>query len=53
MPAIPPRCPRCGEDRVISRVDDKRGRRFVCDVCDEEWREEPITDVNGTVMDGQ
>jgi uncharacterized protein (DUF983 family) len=34
-------CPRCGEDRITTRVEDKRGVRSYCDVCAYEWRDQP------------
>ena len=30
-------CPRCGEERLTTRVDDARGTRMYCAVCSHEW----------------
>lgn len=48
-----PSCPRCQEDRLITRVETAKRVVYVCEVCTQEWPErEQATDVNGAVIDG-
>lgn len=30
-------CPRCGEERLVTKVEDRNGPRHYCDVCAHEW----------------
>lgn len=30
-------CRKCGEERIVSRVEDARGVQMVCDVCTNSW----------------
>lgn len=48
----PTPCPKCGEDRLVSLVQDRRGVRFVCDVCSAVWVEPPKRDVSGVEITG-
>ncbi len=34
----PPRCPACGEERMVERI----GRFFTCDVCSKTWPAEKV-----------
>jgi len=31
-------CPRCQEERIVTRVVDARGERYYCGVCAHEWK---------------
>jgi len=35
-PPIPPRCPKCGDDRLVDW--DGTLRKYICDVCSHQWR---------------
>ncbi len=36
-----PRCPRCGEDRLVTPTTVKDRTDYYCDVCSWIWRKEP------------
>ena len=35
------RCPKCSEDRLTTRIVDRRGIQYYCDVCSHSWT--PVT----------